>query len=289
VQDVVQRVTFGHRFDRRRSEVLEDFPDPAAAPAFLAEIAPSSETRSELFLRYEMFTPTYAVFRNLDSFDLRENKRLGPWARLEVAAGSPAWGADFAAFPLSASAGWAVASGGGYAYVGVAGGARIARLPGSDATAAWRLVDQSLQTQAYFASPLVGRLFSMVVMGETDAVRADTRKTRYFLGGSTGLRGYAIGDLEGTSQVIAHVELRSVPLAIFSQRFGGLLFYDVGDAAYSFDALTPHHDVGLGLRWLIPQLNPSVLRFDWAVAAEGTRYTKAGLPGRFSAGYLQTF
>jgi hypothetical protein len=287
----IHRLIFGHRFDRRRSEALEDFPDPTAAATFLAEIAPRSETRSEVFTRYELFTPRYEVFRNLDSFDLRENRRLGPWLRLEAAAGAPVWGSDFAAFPFVASAGWAVASGGGYAYVLAQAGARYARLPGADAgsSPAWRLVDQSLQTQAYFASPLVGRLFSLVVMAESDAVRADTRKTRFLLGGETGLRGYAIGDLEGTTQLVAHAELRSVPLPVFSQRFGGLLFYDVGDAAYSFDALVPHHDVGVGLRWLIPQLNPAVLRFDWAVAAEGTRYTKAGLPGRFSAGYLQTF
>lgn len=287
-QTVIQRVSFGHRFDRRRSEVLDDFPDPAAAPGFLAEIAARSETRSELYARYEMFTARYAQFRNLDSFDLRENRRLGPWLKVEVAGGVPALGADFAAVPLSGSAGWAVSKDGGYAYVLVQGGARLARLPGADA-AAWRWVDQVLQTQAYFASPLVGRLFSLVVMAETDAVRADTHKTHFFLGGATGLRGYAIGDLEGTTQVIAHVELRSLPVPAFSQRFGGLLFYDVGDAAYAFDQLVPHHDVGLGLRWLIPQLNPSVLRFDWAVATQGTRYTQAGLPGRFSAGYLQVF
>ncbi|HEX2659894.1 MAG TPA: hypothetical protein VHU40_16535, partial [Polyangia bacterium] len=163
VTEVVQRLTFGHRFDRRRSEVLEDFPDPSAAPAFLAEIAPRSETRSELFARYEMFTPRYAVFRNLDSFDLRENRRLGPWLRAEAAVGMPALGADFASLPLSGSAGWAVGSGGGYGYVAVAGGARYARLSGDDGepARAWRLVDQTLQTQVYFASPLVGRLASL--------------------------------------------------------------------------------------------------------------------------------
>ena len=292
-QRVIQRVSAGHRFDRRRSEVLEDFPDPTLAPAFLAQIAPRSETRSEVYARYEMFTARYGVFRNLDTFDLRENRNLGPWVKLELAAGTPAWGADFAAFPVLGSVGWAVASGGGYAYVQVQGTARYAHLPCPDnpraPPGAWCWVDQALQTQAYFASPIVGRVAGLVVMAETDAVRADTRNTRYLLGGATGLRGYAIGDLEGTTQVIAHVELRSLPLAVFSQRFGAVVFYDVGDAAFSFDALVPHHDIGAGFRWLIPQLNSAVLRLDWAVAAEGTRYTRAGLPGRFTAGYMQVF
>jgi hemolysin activation/secretion protein len=190
---------------------------------------------------------------------------------------------------MAGSVGWAVASGGGYVYVAVQGAARFAHLPEAGPASPWRLVDQSLQTQAYFASPIVGHLAGLVVMAQTDAIRNDTRKTRYFLGGTTGLRGYAIGDLEGTTQVIAHVELRSLPLPVFSQRFGGIVFYDVGDAASSFEVLVPHHDVGAGLRWLIPQLNSAVLRFDWAVAAEGTRYTRAGLPGRFSAGFMQVF
>jgi hypothetical protein len=265
--------------------VLDDFPEPALAATFLAEIAPRSEMRSEAYARYEMFTARYGVFRNLDTFDLRENRRLGPWVKVEVAAGTPAWGADFAAFPMAASTGWAVASGGGYAYVAVAGAMRYAHLPGSP----WRFVDQSLQTQAYFASPIVGRLAGLVVMAETDAVRADTRKTRYLLGGATGLRGYAIGDRDGSSQIVAHVELRTLPLPVFSQRFGGVIFYDVGDAAPSFDVLVPHHDVGAGVRWLIPQLNSAVWRIDWAVAMQGTRYTRAGLPGRITAGLMQVF
>ena len=123
----------------------------------------------------------------------------------------------------------------------------------------------------------------------TDVARRDTRRTRFILGGSTGLRGYAIGDFVDTTDFIAHVELRSKPLAASSQRLGMVAFYDVGDAASTFHALVPHHDFGLGLRWLIPQLNSSLLRFDWAVATQSTTLTRAGLPGRIAAGYVQTF
>jgi len=89
--------------------------------------------------------------------------------------------------------------------------------------------------------------------------------------------------------MVAHAEVRSSPLAVFSQRFGALAFYDVGDAAESFGALVLHHDVGVGLRWLIPQLASSVLRIDWAVATQDGPYTRPGLPGRISAGFLQSF
>jgi hypothetical protein len=90
-------------------------------------------------------------------------------------------------------------------------------------------------------------------------------------------------------QSSAHVELRSMPLAVYSQRFGLVLFYDVGHAADSYAALVPHHDVGLGLRWLIPQLNSSVFRLDWAIPTQDGPYTEAGFPGRIVAGFMQSF
>jgi hemolysin activation/secretion protein len=123
----------------------------------------------------------------------------------------------------------------------------------------------------------------------TDAVRADTDRTRFFLGGDTGLRGYQIGEFQGEINVAAHAEIRTAPLAMLSQRFGAIFFYDVGDAASSYGALVPHHDFGVGLRWLIPQLNSSVLRIDWAVATQEGPYTRPGLPGRITAGFMQSF
>ena len=286
---VIQRVTVGHLFDGRRSELLRDyvdvmatqpFLDPGVAQSFLDQFAPVSEQRSEPYLRYEMFTPRYGVFRNLDTFDLRENRRLGPSLTLRIAYGLPALGADFRAFVFGGAAAWAVGRAGGYGLVRVSTSARLRD---------GRLIDQNFGALVYGASPLLGRVVRLVVSGEADAVRADSLRTLYFLGGSTGLRGYAIGDFQGTSQVIGHVELRFAPLAVFSQRFGSLLFYDVGDVAPSFATIVPHHDMGFGLRWLIPQFNSSVLRFDWAFATQSTPFTRAGWPGRVTAGLQQVF
>jgi outer membrane protein assembly factor BamA len=128
-----------------------------------------------------------------------------------------------------------------------------------------------------------------VLAALTDAVRADISRTRFFLGGDTGLRGYQIGEFRGTVQASAHAEIRSAPLAVHSQRFGAVLFYDVGHAAESYGALVPHHDFGIGIRWLIPQLNSSVLRIDWAIATDVGPYTRPGLPGRITAGFMQSF
>ena len=80
----------------------------------------------------------------------------------------------------------------------------------------------------------------------------------------------------------AHIEIRTMALAIWSQRIGGAVFYDVGDAAPSFADLDLHNDVGLGARWLIPQLNSTVIRIDWAVPLQDgprhARWASAGSP-----------
>jgi hypothetical protein len=282
---LIQRVTFGHRFDRTRSTTLPDYPGgpstPADADAFLAEFAPLPETRSEPYLRYDMFVARYVTFRDLDTFDLREDRQVGPSVTVEAGASLPALGADYRSYPASASATWAFSPlSDSYGYALAQASARLR---------AGHFIDQQVKAQVYFATPLLARVLRVVMSAATDSVRADTRRTRFILGGSTGLRGYAIGDFADTTDVIAHLELRSKALALSSQRLGALAFYDVGDAAPSFRALVPHHDFGIGLRWLIPQLNSSVLRFDWAIATQSTALTRAGWPGRISAGYMQAF
>jgi hypothetical protein len=281
---VIQRVTAGYRYDRPRSLALPDLGADPANPGlpdqFVAAWAPSSETRSEPYLRYELFTARFHVFRDLDTFDLREDHRLGPRLALELGAGLPALGADQVAYPMSATVSWAGAPWGtGYAVAQVQAAAR-ARTSG--------LVDQRLSTLVQLATPQLGRAVRIVVSGMTDVVRADTYRTLFFVGGDTGLRGYQIGEFAGTVDASAHAEVRSAPLAVYSQRFGGLVFYDVGHAAGSYRGLVPHHDVGIGLRWLIPQLASSVVRIDWAIPMQDGPYTHAGFPGRITAGFMQS-
>ena len=281
---LTQRVMLGYLVDSRQSSVLPDFPDPALAPAYLLQWTPISERRSQPYVRYELFTPRYVVLRDLATFDLRENYQLGPSLALRIAYGLPALGADFPALVLSASASWAVSPGGGYGRVNVAASARRLESNG-------RFIDQFGELGAYAASPVLGRLLRIVVNGQLQSVRADTQRTFFELGGMNGLRGYPIGEFIGTTVFQAHVELRTMAVPVFSQRFGGVAFYDVGNAASSVAALVLYHDFGVGLRWLIPQLNSSVIRIDWAIPTQDapSGLARAGLPGRVSAGFQQVF
>ncbi len=124
---VIHRITFGHHVDTHRSLAPGDFPDPDKAPLFLAQYAPVSETRSEPFVQYSLFTPRYAIYRDLNTFDLRENVLLGPSLTASLAYGSPELGADFRAFPMGLSLGWTVAPHGGIARISLQASASTAR------------------------------------------------------------------------------------------------------------------------------------------------------------------
>jgi outer membrane protein assembly factor BamA len=280
---IIQRATLGYLVDRRRAEVLPDFPgDAMQAQLFLAQWTPVNEQRSEPYARYEMFTPRYVVIRDLDTFDLRENRRLGPFFRARLSEGVPELGATFRALGLGVVGGFAAAPAGAYGSVSLSAAARLRHDDG-------RWIDQEGTAVVFVASPMVDRLFRIVVGADTASKRADTTNTPYTLGGSNGLRGYEIGEFLGTTALVGHIEIRTAALPILSQRFGGVAFYDVGDAAASFADLVPRNDVGVGLRWLIPQFNSSVIRFDWAVPLQDGTVTRAGMPGRFSAGFSQAF
>jgi len=288
---VIQRLTLGYHYDDRRSLALEGFDYGGATPAQIQELlntyAPISEVRSEPYVGYAMFTPRYAIYRDLNTFDLRENRQLGPSASVSAAYGSPELGADVRAFPLSASAAWAFGPDGSLAVASVAGTLRL-----HDGQA----IDKAFQGKLYFASPILWRVGRVVASAEADAYRDDTLRRRYFLGGDSGLRGYAIGAVEGTTQLLGHLELRTLALAITSQRVGALVFEDVGSAAPTFSSAAHGllADIGLGLRWLIPQLNSTVIRFDWAiplvaVTLPNGAFAPAGFPGRASVGFQQIF
>jgi hypothetical protein len=277
---LIQRVSAGYLVDARHSEVPPDFADPALAPEFLAEYAPVSETKSEPYLRYMMFTPRYVVLRDLDTFELRENRRLGALLDVQVGEGIPALGADRLALDLRGEAKYAIGPAGSYAFLDLYGEAR--RWDGQ-----W--IDQRGSVTAYGATPLLGHLLRVVAQAQLDSLRADTRRTAIVVGGATGLRGYAVGEFRGNTAFLGHVEVRTLAVPIWSQRFGALLFYDVGHAAPALDQLHLRNDVGAGMRWLLVQANSAVIRFDWAVPLQDGTLTRAGFPGRVSAGFEQVF
>jgi hypothetical protein len=283
---IKHRVAAGHRLDVQRPSVRDDFPgDEAARAEFEREVLPRSERSSLLFARYSMFTPVYSVYRNFDTFDLAEDRRLGPELIAEIGSAMKPIGSEVNFLTGSLSGSWTFD-------VVRDGALRLsastsARRQDGDFIDISRTASIQLTTPVLLSSRLAARL--------AWTRRYDETNNRYYtIGGDSGLRGYTIGAFAGTGphpvRVVANLELRTLSLPILFTRLGVVVFWDGGHAANCYtgcaNQLVLHQDVGFGGRLLIPQLQPYVFRFDWAVPLTGPT---AGLPGRFIAGVQQIF
>jgi len=293
---VIQRVSAGYGYSVVRPSFTDQFPDdPAAKAEFAQEIFPPSERVSDVFGAYSMFTPRYKTYRDLDTFDLSEVSTLGPSASASVTRGARILGGDRDFVALAGSAGWRLAFWDGLLSASAGWSGRI--------YGGGHLQDQAYSAGLYVASPVLVRWMRVVGSVGAGAYIDDTRNNFFVLGGDTGLRGYVVGDLRGKAEFLGHLEVRSMAISLASLRLGGVVFSDVGDAATpdpgsgsgpvravrSVLRLHPKADVGYGLRLLIPQLNTYVLRFDWAIPLQSTRYTPAGWPGRITFTFRQAF
>jgi len=262
---VKHRFTVGHELTVRRPNVLDGFPgDDVAQAAFERDVLPRSERASLLFARYAVFTPWYRVYRNIDSFDLTEDVQIGPDASVEVGAAREEIGSEANFLSATAAAAWTVdiiGDGLVRASAGVTG-----RRQDGEFIDVVRSASISGATPALLGMRLAARSLWARRYNETN--------NRFFtVGGDTGLRGYTIGDFAGQIRVLNNLELRTFPIRILFARFGGIAFWDFGHAADCYSGcdnpLVLQHDVGVGLRGLVPQLQPYVFRLDWAIPLTG--------------------
>jgi hypothetical protein len=282
---VKHRLSAGHFLDVQRPETRNQFPSAEAQAAFEADVLPRSERSSAVFARWTMFTPVYRVYRNIDSFDLSEDQRLGPEVSAEVASALEVIGSEANFVTGSASAAWTF---------DIAGDGMVRGSTGvSGRRQDGEVIDKLVSATVTGVTPAV--LFARLAMRTTWSRRYDETNNRTFsLGGDSGLRGYSIGEFrtDGANavRVLTNVELRTLPIRVLFARLGALAFWDAGHAANCYqgcdDPLRIYHDVGAGLRGLVPQLQPYVFRFDWAIPLNGVN---AGLPGRFIFGVQQIF
>jgi hypothetical protein len=305
---VIHRVSLGHEFALSRPTFMSDFPYPEGSSEreqFARKVFPLSERASEAFLAYELFTPTYRTLRDFNTFDFREDTRIGPWLWLKAGQASTALGSErnFAVFQTSFDMAGDLL--GGLQGVGASWESRVYD---SQAT------DQLMRGRFVLATPVLGGVVRVVAAGNM-AVLMNNRRGRYFLvGGSAGadtnptlgdgyprtfdsvLRGYPVNAFYGTgAKLVGHVEVRTMAIKLAFLRLGGLVFFDAGHAAEHLDNLSLYEDVGFGLRLLLPQLNTYALRADWAFPlrtshrSSTTPEVPAGWPGRMTFGFRQVF
>jgi hypothetical protein len=279
---VEHRLKAGHQLISQRPIVLDDFAgSPELRAAFERDVLPRYEVTSAIYAGYEVFMPTYREYRNVGTFDLAEDVRLGPSAEVIASTGLEVIGSDANFVRVTASA--------AYTHPWRLDG--LLRLSGSlgvrfqpSDPAPYLFIDNSATVETRVISPTLFRTFRIA-----NEVRLATlwHETNRFLslGGDNGLRGFGINQFDGQRRLIVQTELRTMPLPVLFTRWGIVLFHDVGGAADTLKTIDLHHDLGVGVRVLTPQLSSQVLRFDFAFPLDG--------PGvgqfRFSAGFMSAF
>lgn len=123
--------------------------------------------------------------------------------------------------------------------------------------------DIPVRTHAANASMYSPRFFlgRLVVDGLLIARPRNYLNLRSTVGGESRLRGQPSGALIGENLVAVNTELRSRPVSILASQVGGVLFYDVADASDDWPP-RPKSSAGFGLRFVLPQLDRNVIRFD---------------------------
>jgi len=277
--DVKQTVSLGHSFSVLRPGFIDGYvASEAERAAFADQVFPRSERVSAVFARYRLFTPKFVIYHNLNTFDLAEDVRLGPDLSAGLSLALTPIGSETTFYQPDVSASYVF----DIAEDGFVRGAASA----SSRIESGELIDNILRTSLKVATPSVARSFRVVAKANLGVRLRERGNGRFILGGNSGLRGYLISQFSGQKEFISNVEVRSLPVRILFARAGGLVFWDMGHTADRLSELRMKHSVGIGLRTLVPQLQPIVFRFDWAFPLQDA---SAGFPGRISAGVAQVF
>lgn len=272
-----QQFSSGYSVNSQRPRPLDDFPGNAAQrAAFIANVLPRSEVTSVPFVEYAFFTPRYSTLRNISTFALAEDVRIGPDFDASLGFGLKALGSDENFQRLSSAVGWTFPwSRDGFARIAAGLGGRYQQGELIDNTATWSV---------RAAAPAVAGRVRFLAQAQL-LTRWHDQNRFYAIGSDTGLRGYGINEFSGQRLVNFQFEARTLPYAWWVLRLGGVAFYDLGGAADSLKQLTLHQDAGLGLRMLIPQTSAQLVKFDFAIPFDGANRGRV----RFLAGFGSEF
>lgn len=262
----------------RNGERVGSSDAPAALAArFEAEILPRSEVSSFPVLGYRTYDTRFRSYRNMQLLNLTEDFRMGHDVIFEMRYGHPYLGSDRSFLRLIGIARYRAQLFGDdlldlYAEVG-----------STQERGTW--LDTLLSAELRYATPVLAVL--RIHMSALLEMRLDDPSNRLVvLGGDAALRGFPSSALIGTGRLRFNLELRSLPIELWTLSLGFVAFYDVGDAFDArFEGLRLKHGFGIGLRIGIPQVNRVALRFDWGLPVSASRV----FPGLLSFGFEQAF
>jgi hypothetical protein len=286
-----QRLAVGYTLSGQHPSLLPnttagpagDLGQQAIAADFIRDVFPHDEVISQAYVEYSFSTPRYRTMRNISTYELAEDVQLGPSLDVSVAESLSALGSTHTFTRPSLSIGWVFAVGED-GFVNPSASASLRIQPDGDGV--HDTIDNSASALLRAATPSIGigRIIGQV---QVETLWHNTQNSYTAVGSDSGLRGYPINAFIGQRRFVAQLEARSTPFPLWIWRFGGVLFYEAGGADNSLDDMTIYHDVGVGIRGLIPQTSRELLRFDIALPLRPS-------PGNpvsphFSAGFASYF
>ncbi|MEO7735316.1 MAG: hypothetical protein ABIY55_30465, partial [Kofleriaceae bacterium] len=273
-----QQLSFGHSYDHQRPRPLASFSgDDAQRARFVAGVLPRSEVTSVPYVEYSFFTPRYRTLRNLTTFDLAEDARIGPDLDVSLGFGLKLIGSDENFQRFAGATGWTVPwSRDGFVRVAAA-------LAGRYQLGEW--IDNSFTGSLRGATPVIAHTFRFLAQTSLSTRWHNTQNQFYAIGSDSGLRGFSINEFIGQRVFNLQLEARTLPYPIWVLRLGAVAFYDLGGAADSLAQMTVHQDAGLGLRMLVPQTSAQLFKIDLAVPFDGASRGTI----RFLAGFGSEF
>jgi hypothetical protein len=272
--------TFGWGLTVDEFDLVDDSVDSATRAAFRRDILPIDETASFASFGYQFYRAEYRTLANLQTFAFSEDVRVGHELVFETDLAPTFLGSDRDFIRTAALAGYTWVVSDAYLSGEIEGGARWNTGGGGEA-----LVDRYGAARFRLISPVLG--FLRLHLG-ADGLLQFQRVSRQLntLGGDSGLRGYPAGAFIGESIVLGHFEARTLPIEFLTTYLGLVTFFDAGaifDEGEDPDLLS---DVGLGVRLLVPQLQRTTYRFDYAFPTSGP---DSFFPGVFTVGVGQVF
>jgi hypothetical protein len=235
--------------------------NPAAAREFVTRNVPVGDTRVGPYAQWRSYQTNYLETLDLETLALQEDYRLGHnvYVRLYPVVNALGSSRDF----LGAYAGLE------YTIALFSSGIARASIESTVEAEVDRLTDASVAGHLRVVSPRLP--FGRVVIDAAGLNRYRNYLNRLtFLGGNSRLRGYPSNFYVGKDWVAGNVEFRTRPLEVLGSELAAAAFYDAGNAFNGFDTLQFKHSVGVGFRFLFPQLDRFVLRGDFGFPL-GTR------------------
>jgi hypothetical protein len=230
---------------------------------FVTKNVPVGDTRAGPFLQWRSYQNNFLEVLDVETLALQEDYRLGQDIQARVYPVSTIVGSsrNFVGAYLGLQYTWAVGTGLVRASAESITEYQTSASNVNGLKSDVGLSDASGAGHVRFVSPRLP--FGRFVVDAAGLDRYKNYLNRLtYLGGNSRLRGYPSNFYVGKDWVAGNVEYRTRPLEVLGSELGAALFYDVGDAFDDPAKIRLKQSVGLGFRFLFPQLDRFVLRGD---------------------------